>query len=604
MSHDPSDEPLLHFLFRNIPAERQNDILRACGWTKPEQVQWDQLKQAWSDGSLLQVETTEGTNQTLSEQMMRHLDMDNPDGAIALLRSHGGIFINFFVGVLEARRCVDLLLERLPDPPETVYLAQAANALKLGAVTHVKFLLKNQYGAQALEFKNVIARPEQYSVDMRLFSFLFFTYENKQLSDLARDQLWNFVGELDPNDHLSRGLIYNSLLVKAMLSGDRPGAEVYLSRAEHHYRSGGIHYLLFFIYVHHSILHLEDGVLVEAQKQAISARDTLNKLDFPCVSENRICKLLLAACALERGDHKPMQSFVEADFREFNFGESWPQLSRLALRYASLSVREPGGTSQALKFIEQSKVVLWRDRRSVTDTTLLEAELLQSQGRWRDAVKKLSSIRSRISFNWVEGAKDALSELDTAIERDIALLCLRHIAWHSPKRSGVGQQIAAILANPGLSTRQRQSASIWSAFILRKNRETRDAAQLLQAVLGEVGMDWSISHLGVEKPFLDELLQTSAIASALKRYDDVQDVLARLEKLTNVAPRPADSPLTRQELRVLRAASAGASNKIIAHEMQIAEATVKYHLNNLFRKLGCRSRQQAVAIARAQRWVD
>jgi DNA-binding NarL/FixJ family response regulator len=48
------------------------------------------------------------------------------------------------------------------------------------------------------------------------------------------------------------------------------------------------------------------------------------------------------------------------------------------------------------------------------------------------------------------------------------------------------------------------------------------------------------------------------------------------------------------QIRVLRAIADGRLNKQIAHDLGIAEATVKSHLQTIFRKLGVPNRMQAV----------
>ena len=48
------------------------------------------------------------------------------------------------------------------------------------------------------------------------------------------------------------------------------------------------------------------------------------------------------------------------------------------------------------------------------------------------------------------------------------------------------------------------------------------------------------------------------------------------------------------QLRVLRAIASGRQNKQIAHDLDLAEPTVKSHLSAIFRKLGVTNRTQAV----------
>ena len=57
-------------------------------------------------------------------------------------------------------------------------------------------------------------------------------------------------------------------------------------------------------------------------------------------------------------------------------------------------------------------------------------------------------------------------------------------------------------------------------------------------------------------------------------------------------------PLSERELEVLRLIASGASNRDIARKLFVSLATVKTHINHIYRKLEVRTRTQAVARAR------
>ena len=61
--------------------------------------------------------------------------------------------------------------------------------------------------------------------------------------------------------------------------------------------------------------------------------------------------------------------------------------------------------------------------------------------------------------------------------------------------------------------------------------------------------------------------------------------------------------LTPRELEVLGAIGEGLTNKAIARRLEISLHTVKFHVESLFRKLGARTRTEALAKA-AERRVD
>jgi len=64
-----------------------------------------------------------------------------------------------------------------------------------------------------------------------------------------------------------------------------------------------------------------------------------------------------------------------------------------------------------------------------------------------------------------------------------------------------------------------------------------------------------------------------------------------------------DALLTPRELEVLGAIGEGLTNKAIARKLGISLHTVKFHVESLFRKLGARTRTEALARA-AERRVE
>ena len=61
--------------------------------------------------------------------------------------------------------------------------------------------------------------------------------------------------------------------------------------------------------------------------------------------------------------------------------------------------------------------------------------------------------------------------------------------------------------------------------------------------------------------------------------------------------------LSEREHDVVRELSVGHSNKLIARKLGLAAPTVKFHVQNLFRKLGVRKRAAAVAEAHRRGWL-
>jgi DNA-binding NarL/FixJ family response regulator len=62
--------------------------------------------------------------------------------------------------------------------------------------------------------------------------------------------------------------------------------------------------------------------------------------------------------------------------------------------------------------------------------------------------------------------------------------------------------------------------------------------------------------------------------------------------------------LTRRELEILRLVAAGASNGRIAGQLWVTEQTIKFHLSNVYRKLGVANRTEASHYAHVHRLID
>ncbi|MBL7486963.1 response regulator transcription factor [Frankia sp. AgB1.9] len=67
--------------------------------------------------------------------------------------------------------------------------------------------------------------------------------------------------------------------------------------------------------------------------------------------------------------------------------------------------------------------------------------------------------------------------------------------------------------------------------------------------------------------------------------------------LMNRVRTPETGPLSQRELEVLQLVAAGATNRVVAAQLFVTEATVKTHLLNIYAKLGVNDRAAAVAEA-------
>jgi len=89
-----------------------------------------------------------------------------------------------------------------------------------------------------------------------------------------------------------------------------------------------------------------------------------------------------------------------------------------------------------------------------------------------------------------------------------------------------------------------------------------------------------------------------ALSALADRVEHAVGLLRELVELVNPQAQLGDLHLTAREFEIMGHLAEGRSNTEIAKQCWISENTVKFHLKNLFRKLGIRDRGQAMMIAR------
>ena len=104
------------------------------------------------------------------------------------------------------------------------------------------------------------------------------------------------------------------------------------------------------------------------------------------------------------------------------------------------------------------------------------------------------------------------------------------------------------------------------------------------------------------------VLKTSdpeAIAIAIRQAFEPSLFLARpQERPVPTSDNQLLRKLTRRELEILQLVSGGRSNRQVAEILWVADQTVKFHLANIYRKLGVRSRFEAARWARESGILD
>jgi len=95
---------------------------------------------------------------------------------------------------------------------------------------------------------------------------------------------------------------------------------------------------------------------------------------------------------------------------------------------------------------------------------------------------------------------------------------------------------------------------------------------------------------------VDNLLAAGAV-EVMTKHAEVEEIQSALRDA--IGRRLAWARLTARELEILHLVALGGSNREVAATLWLSDQTVKFHLANVYRKLGVTSRAEAVERARA-----
>lgn len=154
---------------------------------------------------------------------------------------------------------------------------------------------------------------------------------------------------------------------------------------------------------------------------------------------------------------------------------------------------------------------------------------------------------------------------------------------------------------------QDMLGSQWREGLKNLSDDFSDARIVLLSETEEAGDILDAFDLGVSG-YITKQSPDSLIINALRLIMDGNvyvppAVLKGMQKVNRAEPRvltqalPDGKNLTSRQAEVLRYLGSGLSNKQIAYEMSVSEATVKLHINALLRHLHVENRTKAVVTA-------
>lgn len=123
--------------------------------------------------------------------------------------------------------------------------------------------------------------------------------------------------------------------------------------------------------------------------------------------------------------------------------------------------------------------------------------------------------------------------------------------------------------------------------------EDARSSELLRAIRAAAGGEYLIDEVVAARP-----------AVARRVLEAFWDTSLLGEVTAGDLGTTAFAPLSARETEILQAIAQGLTNKGVAEQLSISEATVKNHVTSILRKLAVNGRTQAVLFALKQNWIS
>lgn len=261
-----------------------------------------------------------------------------------------------------------------------------------------------------------------------------------------------------------------------------------------------------------------------------------------------------------------------------------------------------GSQMDALETLAEGEVLGWAHNlpRLAIAVAAERIDLLLRQGELNQALVVWDDLRRSAARKAGPEFDNVLRDKASRIEARAALMT------NKPERA---LELIAPALDHAVETRQRRKQVellLLKAMATRSGDTPESVFSILQEALDVAMTQGYIRLFADEGPQLQRLLNSyleqrgDVLSSASVGYlhQVLKAFASRNEASAGTGAAPQGEALTARELKVLRKLQSGLSNRELADVLFITEGTLKWHLRNIYSKLGVVSRLAAVSAAR------
>ena len=434
--------------------------------------------------------------------------------------------------------------------------------------------------------------------DLHIVGYLLERYEDRTVEPGALSIIYRDIDSLGVSDAMGRAALLNTACLLGLALGDMKNARETCERAVREMRTLGSVLGFNYCALHLGLTLLHLGSRREAEATFREAVD-LAEENFGVDSGLRaVSDIHLAVTLVARGEWTGALELFDRSLKHLETYDGW------------LDVYAEGYEAAIGAALAAGKIQLAESYAERAAATAVRRGLLR--------LKNLAAIyqtRLKLRAGRVEDARLGLSELhgqwsDTPFhwrEREAAGMLAAELAIASHEFASATEILKdiTVIANTAHRARNYCHVTFLNAIAQHGSGARDEAAaalvQLLEPALREEDVEFLVGSGTLAIPLLQYARQWTRDhgASTLAR----QALGAALQRVSTAGIHKTTHPLpllSERERDVLVELARGSPNKVIARALQMTENTVKFHLKNIFLKLGVRHRAQATNTAREQ----
>ncbi|MFK3777583.1 LuxR C-terminal-related transcriptional regulator [Agrobacterium sp. NPDC089420] len=444
---------------------------------------------------------------------------------------------------------------------------------------------------------------------------LIDVYEDRRMTAAEVERLERAAAALPPHATWELAWLYNHLCIIYTRTGDLEAARRAALKALGYYREEKTPYAQVFMLIHLGLVSTLTGEFSAALQFCREAEELVERVHWTDRNLLAIVRLAAADVLYQQGEVLHVEQTLTECVEPLIRGESWVDLfMRLFWLLARSRLQVAGFDAAAAAIDKAEEVAVERNLpRLKTAAAIMRVDLLVRAG----MIESATQAMERVEILKQAGGPDNWTWRE-AYDFDIATARLALVQAQAPQAL---QTLETLILSAKASGRayHRMLAEILAVQASWKAGRQQQAFAYLQSAIALARAHEATQLFTDEGHDLATTLRAIVRRFGLKVFSpDAVEFMSRivghgLGRQPRTMPSPGSSDdgaahaaglLSGRETTVLKLLSEGRSNKEMARDLGLSEATVKFHLKNIYAKLGVSRRGMAVSVSKHLKLTD